>query len=120
MLQYEYLVVAAGLQIDWDKIKGLKDTIGRNGVVSIYDYQYSQDTWEALRNLKVRHRRKEAGKGYRYVNPAAVLTLRPLLLLAPSTARPSSRSRPRRSSAAAPRRRSCGSPTTTSASRATG
>lgn len=54
MLQYEYLVVAAGLQIDWDKIKGLKDTIGRNGVVSIYDYQYSQDTWEALRNLKVR------------------------------------------------------------------
>lgn len=28
-LTYDYLIVAAGLQIDWDKIPGLKDTIGR-------------------------------------------------------------------------------------------
>lgn len=29
VLGYDYLIVAAGLQIDWDKIKGLKETIGR-------------------------------------------------------------------------------------------
>jgi sulfide:quinone oxidoreductase len=28
VLGYDYLIVAAGLQIDWDKIKGLKETIG--------------------------------------------------------------------------------------------
>lgn len=28
---------------------------GKNGVVSIYDYQYCQDTWNAINNLKVTH-----------------------------------------------------------------
>ncbi|KEO82469.1 NAD(P)/FAD-dependent oxidoreductase [Tumebacillus flagellatus] len=49
---YEYLVVAAGIQVDWDKIKGLRDTIGKNGVCSNYSYDYVNSTWEAIRNFK--------------------------------------------------------------------
>ena len=32
ILSYDYLVVCPGLQLDWDKIEGLKDTIGKNNV----------------------------------------------------------------------------------------
>lgn len=49
---YEYLVVAPGIQINWDGIKGLKETIGKNGVVSNYSYQYAETTWETLQNVK--------------------------------------------------------------------
>lgn len=48
---YEYLVVATGVEIYWDKIKGLKETIGKNGVCSNYSYQYVQSTWENIRNF---------------------------------------------------------------------
>ncbi|WP_026564818.1 FAD/NAD(P)-binding oxidoreductase [Bacillus sp. UNC41MFS5] len=51
-LHYEYLVVAAGIQIDWHKIKGLKESIGKNGVCSNYSYDYVDSTWETIRNFK--------------------------------------------------------------------
>jgi sulfide:quinone oxidoreductase len=51
-LHYEYLVVAAGIQIDWHKIKGLKESIGKNGVCSNYSYDYVDSTWEAIRTFK--------------------------------------------------------------------
>jgi NADPH-dependent 2,4-dienoyl-CoA reductase/sulfur reductase-like enzyme len=31
-VSYDYLVVCPGLQLDWDKIAGLKETIGKNNV----------------------------------------------------------------------------------------
>lgn len=49
---YEYLVVAPGIQINWDGIKGLKESIGKNGVVSNYSYETAEKTWEALQNVK--------------------------------------------------------------------
>jgi sulfide:quinone oxidoreductase len=48
---YDFLVVAPGLQIDWDKITGLPETIGRDGVCSNYDYRYVDSTWECIRNF---------------------------------------------------------------------
>lgn len=48
-IQYDYLVVAPGLQLDWDKIKGLKDTLGRDGVCSNYSYDIVDKTWEFMR-----------------------------------------------------------------------
>ncbi len=51
-LSYEYLVVAAGIQIDWDAIPGLKENLGKNGIVSNYDYSTSSKTWEAIKNFK--------------------------------------------------------------------
>ncbi|KQL52502.1 pyridine nucleotide-disulfide oxidoreductase [Heyndrickxia shackletonii] len=50
-IQYEYLVVTAGLQIYWDKVKGLKEAIGKNGVCSNYSVDYVQSTWEAIQNF---------------------------------------------------------------------
>ncbi len=49
---YDYLVVAAGIQIDWDKIKGLPEAIGKSGVCSNYSYEYVEKTWESIKDFK--------------------------------------------------------------------
>jgi len=49
---YDQLVVAAGIQLDWDKVDGLTDTLGKNGVTSNYSYDTVEYTWECIRNLK--------------------------------------------------------------------
>jgi NADPH-dependent 2,4-dienoyl-CoA reductase/sulfur reductase-like enzyme len=36
LIQYDYLVVCPGIQIDWDKVKGLPDALGQGGVTSNY------------------------------------------------------------------------------------
>jgi sulfide:quinone oxidoreductase len=54
-VDYDYLVVTPGLQIDWGKIEGLKEALGHDGVCSIYDYQQSERTWEMIRNFKGGH-----------------------------------------------------------------
>ncbi len=50
-IQYEYLIVCPGLQLDWDKIPGLKDTLGKNGVSSNYSPDTAEYTWECIKNL---------------------------------------------------------------------
>lgn len=50
-LSYDYLVVAAGIQIGWNKVKGLKECIGKNGVCSNYSFDYVDSTWENIRNF---------------------------------------------------------------------
>lgn len=52
IFSYDYLVVAAGLQIDWERVKGLRDAVGKNGVCSNYAYQTVESTWEAIRSFK--------------------------------------------------------------------
>jgi sulfide:quinone oxidoreductase len=49
---YDFLVVAPGIQLDWDKVKGLKENIGRKGVCSNYAYEYVNTTWENIQNFK--------------------------------------------------------------------
>jgi sulfide:quinone oxidoreductase len=51
-ISYDYLVVAAGLQINWDGVEGLADAIGRGGVCSNYTYDTVESTWETLRDLE--------------------------------------------------------------------
>ncbi|NNV06967.1 FAD/NAD(P)-binding oxidoreductase [Geobacillus sp. C56-T2] len=51
-IHYDYLVVAAGIQINWERIKGLKETIGKNGVCSNYSYDYVRSTWENIRHFR--------------------------------------------------------------------
>ena len=46
------LVVAPGLQLDFDKIEGLKQTLGQNGVTSNYRYDLAPYTWDLVQNLK--------------------------------------------------------------------
>jgi sulfide:quinone oxidoreductase len=51
-IHYEFLVVAAGIQLDWDKIPGLRKALGKNGVCSNYSYDSVESTWENIRNFK--------------------------------------------------------------------
>jgi sulfide:quinone oxidoreductase len=53
VLNYDYLVVAAGLQYNFEKIKGLTaDMIGKDGIHSIYIADKSPAMWEAMKNFK--------------------------------------------------------------------
>lgn len=54
-VEYRYLVVAAGLQLDWDKIEGLTDTLGKNGVTSNYRYDLAPYTEKLTRELNGGH-----------------------------------------------------------------
>jgi sulfide:quinone oxidoreductase len=49
---YDYLVVAAGIQVNWGAIKGLPEALGRDGVCSNYSYQHVDKTWEYLRGFR--------------------------------------------------------------------
>ncbi|CAN0598372.1 unnamed protein product, partial [Ectocarpus sp. 12 AP-2014] len=49
---YDRLVVCPGLKLDWDRVEGLVETIGRNGVTSNYRYDMAPYTWELVSNLR--------------------------------------------------------------------
>jgi sulfide:quinone oxidoreductase len=49
---YDVLVVAAGIEIDWDGVKGLKDALGKDGVCSNYSYDHVDYTWKTIENFK--------------------------------------------------------------------
>ena len=49
---YSYLVVCPGIQLDWDKITGLRDTLGRDGVSSNYSYELAPATWKFIRDTR--------------------------------------------------------------------
>ncbi len=54
-VEYDFLIVAAGLQLDWDRVDGLRDALDTPHVSSIYDYQRSSETWEMLRAVERGH-----------------------------------------------------------------
>jgi sulfide:quinone oxidoreductase len=51
-IQYQQLIVAAGLKLNWDAIKGLVETLGKNGVTSNYRFDLASYTWQLVQNLK--------------------------------------------------------------------
>lgn len=51
-LSYDVLVVAAGIQLDWDAIAGLPAALGRDGVTSNYRFDLAPKTWEFLQRLR--------------------------------------------------------------------
>ena len=54
-VRYRMLVVAAGLQCNWQRIEGLSETLGRNGVSSNYAFEHAPYTWECLRQWRGGH-----------------------------------------------------------------
>jgi sulfide:quinone oxidoreductase len=50
-VEYEYLGVAPGIQLNWSAIKGLPETLGKNGVCSYYSFQTVNYTWECIKNF---------------------------------------------------------------------
>ena len=52
---YDLLVMAPGIQINWQTIPGLKEGLGKNGVCSNYSYDSVNSTWEQVRGLRGGH-----------------------------------------------------------------
>ncbi|MFV8752465.1 FAD/NAD(P)-binding oxidoreductase [Nannocystaceae bacterium ST9] len=52
LVGYQQLIVAAGIQLDWAAIPGLKESLGKRGVCSNYAYETVDSTWEAIRAFK--------------------------------------------------------------------
>ncbi len=51
-ISYDFLVVCPGLQLDFNKIDGLEETLGKNGVCSNYSADVVEYTWETLQKLE--------------------------------------------------------------------
>ncbi len=51
-ITYDFLVVAGGIQIDWNKIPGLAENIGTHGICSNYSYDTVGYTWECIRSFR--------------------------------------------------------------------
>ncbi|KAK4007956.1 hypothetical protein OUZ56_013116 [Daphnia magna] len=51
-INYDYLVIAMGLQLDYNKIKGLPEAFNTPGVCSNYSTLYVGNTLESLKNFK--------------------------------------------------------------------
>ena len=52
VVKYTRLVVCPGIKLAWDKIDGLEETLGRNGVTSNYRYDLAPYTWQLVQQLK--------------------------------------------------------------------
>ncbi|MGH2553438.1 MAG: FAD-dependent oxidoreductase [Chitinophagaceae bacterium] len=49
---YDYLVTAPGIKLNWHGVKGLVETIGKNGVTSNYSVAYAPYTFECIKSMK--------------------------------------------------------------------
>lgn len=47
-ITYDYLVIALGIQVDWNKIPGLAEGVGTKQICSNYSYQQVDYTWECV------------------------------------------------------------------------
>mgnify|MGYP003630640711 FL=1 len=52
VIGYKRLIVCPGIKLDWHKIDGLSETLGKNGVTSNYRYDLAPYTWELVQGLK--------------------------------------------------------------------
>lgn len=52
VVKYDRLVVCPGLKLDWGKIEGLVETLGRNGVTSNYRYDLAPYTWQLVQEMR--------------------------------------------------------------------
>ncbi|WP_425085709.1 TIGR01244 family sulfur transferase [Ruegeria profundi] len=52
VVKYDRLVVCPGLKLDWGKVEGLEETLGRNGVTSNYRYDLAPYTWQLVREMQ--------------------------------------------------------------------
>jgi sulfide:quinone oxidoreductase len=45
---YDFLVLAPGIQVNWDRIPGLAESLGKDGVCSNYSYEHVDKTWRFI------------------------------------------------------------------------
>lgn len=49
---YEFLIVATGLKLNWEKIEGLQGNLGKNGICSIYGYDQVDYVAKSIQEFK--------------------------------------------------------------------
>jgi sulfide:quinone oxidoreductase len=52
VVKYGRLIVCPGIKLDWNKVEGLVETLGHNGVTSNYRYDLAPYTWHLVERLK--------------------------------------------------------------------
>jgi sulfide:quinone oxidoreductase len=52
VVKYGRLIVCPGLKLDWGKVEGLVETLGKNGVTSNYRYDLAPYTWELVSTFR--------------------------------------------------------------------
>ena len=52
VIGYQQLIVCPGIRLAWEKIEGLEETLGKNGVTSNYRYDLAPYTWSLVQELK--------------------------------------------------------------------
>ncbi|MEN3040576.1 MAG: FAD/NAD(P)-binding oxidoreductase [Bacteroidia bacterium] len=50
-LTYDFMVVAPGIQLDWHKIKGAEEWLGKNGICSVYTPEMAAYTHQVIESL---------------------------------------------------------------------
>lgn len=51
-VSYDYLVVSPGLKLNWNKVEGLEEALGKNGVTSNYRFDLAPYTWKLVQGLQ--------------------------------------------------------------------
>lgn len=51
-VRYSWLIMCPGLKLDWGKIEGLSETLGRNGVCSNYQTDMAEYTWRLIKDFR--------------------------------------------------------------------
>lgn len=51
-VSYDFLVIATGLKLDWQKIKGLEGNLGKDGICSIYQYGDAEKTAQMIQSFR--------------------------------------------------------------------
>lgn len=49
---YQQLIVCPGIRLAWEKIEGARETLGKNGVTSNYQFDLAPYTWSLTQELK--------------------------------------------------------------------
>src|SRR5690606_9612108 len=49
---YRQLIVCPGIRLAWEKIEGIEETLGQNGVTSNYQFNLAPYTWSLTQQLK--------------------------------------------------------------------
>ena len=49
--EYDAMVVCPGIQLNWNGIKGFRETLGKNEVSSNYSFDIAPYTWELIKNF---------------------------------------------------------------------
>lgn len=52
VVKYDRLIVCPGLKLNWTRVEGLAETLGRNGVTSNYRYDLAPYTWKLVSEMR--------------------------------------------------------------------